>query len=507
MPWWSSLGSILIPILALLVGAIVWYAIYTISQKKKANQLQEKLDKADETAAGIVKRAEERYRKAESLSKDMIDKAHLEAEKRRQKIDQLENRLTQKEEKIDQKLDLLEKQKEVLAKKDVAVNELMDQQKSVLATIAGLSPEEAREKLFARVEEESKQDIAAFLQKFHAIKLEEAEKEWAEIIAKVLPRISMNSVSEFTVSMVELPSEDMKGKLIGREWRNVSYFEKITGVELLIDDTPLIVKLSSYDNEKRFIAVEMLKRLLKDWRINPVYIEKTYHDVEKEFETLLLDKGKEALAILNIPMMKPDVVRMIWQYYFRYSYGQNLWIHSIEVAKIAEAIAAELGLDTMLAKKAGLLHDIGKIATENGQSHAKVWWDILRKYGFDEVVVNAAEGHHYDVQLGSPIGWIVTASDAISASRPWARFNTKEVFVERMSELEKLISSVDGVDKVHIMQAGREIMIFVNPSSVDDLGVATLLKTVGWKVEEQLDYPGIIRVVGIRETKVVDYLK
>ena len=507
MPWESSIGGILLPIITLIVGALIWYVIYNIAQKQKAAALQEKLDKADETVAWILKRAEERYRKAETLSKDMIDKAHLEAEKTRQKIDQLENRLAQKEEKIDQKLEVLESQKEALAKKDMAVTDLLEQQKAVLATIAWLSSEEAKERLFSRVQDESKEEIAAFIQKFHTIKLEEAEKESAEIIAKVLPRISMNSVSEFTVSMVELPSEDMKGKLIGREGRNVSYFEKITGVELLIDDTPLIVKLSSYDNEKRFIAVETLKNLLKDGRINPVYIEKTYNDTEKQLETLLMDKGKEALAILNIPMMKPDIVRMIGQYFFRYSYGQNLWIHSIEVAKIAEAIAAELGLDTLIAKKAGLLHDIGKIATENGQSHAKVWWDILRKYGFDDTIINAAEGHHYDVQMMSPIWWIVTAADAISASRPWARFNTKEVFVERMAELEKLISSVNGVDKVHIMQAGREIMIFVNPSAIDDLGVATLLKEVGVKVEEQLDYPGIIRVVGIRETKVVDYLR
>lgn len=502
-PW----TPILLVIVAFFIWAVLSFVIYYLSIKNKAKTLQEKLDKADESAASIIKRAEERYRKAESLSKDMLDKAHIEAEKTRQKTDQLENRLTQKEEKIDQKLEVLEKQKEVLAKKDAAINTLMEEQKNILATIAGLTPEEAREKLFSRVEEESKQDLAIFLQKFETIKAEEAEKEWAAIIAKVLPRISMDSVSEFTVSLVDLPTEEMKWKLIGREGRNVSYFEKLTGVELLIDDTPLIVKLSSYDNEKRYIAVETLKRLLKDWRINPVYIEKTYNDVASNFDNLLLEKGKEALNILNIPMMKPDVVRMIGQYYFRYSYGQNLWIHSIEVAKIAEAIAAELGLDTLTAKKAWLLHDIGKIATENGQSHAKVWWDLLRKYGFDQNIINAAEGHHYDVQIISPIGWIITAADAMSAGRPGARFNTKEIFVERMTELEKLISSIEWVDKVHIMQAGREIMIFVNPTQIDDLGVSTLLKEVWGKVEEQLDYPGIIRVVGIRETKIVDYLK
>ncbi len=503
----SLLYQSLLPVVACVLGGLLWYFFHGQIWGKKNKELQEKLDKADETASGIVKRAEERYRKAELLSKDMIDKSHQESEKRMQKVDQLESRLTQKEERIDQKLDLLEKQKDQLAKKDSELDEVIEEQKTKLSHVAGLTPEEAREALFARVEADSAQDMTTFLQKFHTLKQENADKDAAEILAKVLPRISMNSVSEFTVSLVELPSEDMKWKLIGREWRNVAYFEKITGVELLIDDTPLIVKLSSYDNEKRFIGVEMLKRLLKDWRINPVYIEKTYHDVVQQLDTLLMDKGKEALAMLNIPMMKPDIVRMIGQFHFRYSYGQNLWIHSIEVAKIAEAIAAEMGIDAMHAKKAWLLHDIGKIATENGQSHTKVGADILRKYGFDEVIVNTAEAHHYDVPLTSSIGWIVTAADAISAGRPGARFNSKEVFVERMSELEKLISWVEWVDKVHIMQAGREIMIFVNPTKIDDAGVHVLLKTIGVRVEDQLDYPGIIRVVGIRETKVVDYLR
>jgi ribonucrease Y len=503
----SLLYQTLLPIVALILGGALWYFFYGQIWKKKNTELQYKLDKAEETASWIIKKAEERYRKAETLSKDMIDKAHLESERRMQKVDQLESRLTQKEERIDQKLETLEQQKESLQKKDVELNSIIEEQKTKLSQVAWLSQDQARETLFSRIETEEQADLAIFHQKFTTIKQEEADKEAAEILAKVLPRISMNSVSEFTVSLVELPSEDMKWKLIGREWRNVAYFEKITGVELLIDDTPLIVKLSSYDNEKRFVAVEMLKRLLKDWRINPVYIEKTYHDVAQQLDTLLMDKGKEALAMLNIPMLKPDIVRMIGQFHFRYSYGQNLWIHSIEVAKIAEAVAAEIGLDTMMAKKAWLLHDIGKIATENGQSHTKVWADILRKYGFDEVIINTAESHHYDVPITSSIWWVVTAADAISAWRPGARFNSKEVFVERMSELEKLIGGVDGVDKVHIMQAGREIMIFVNPHKIDDLWVAVLLKAIAVKVEDQLDYPWIIRVVWIRETKVVDYLR
>ena len=493
--------------MALVLGGIMGYFLYSLIWKRKSNELQEKIDKADNTAADIVKRAEERYRKAENISKDLMENAQREFDKRMQKADQIEERLHQKEEKMEQKMESLEGEKQKFIQKQQDLEVQISQEKEVLSQIARLTPEEAKDKLFSLVEQQYSQEISSFIEKFKLLKQEEAEKEATHILTKILPRVAVNAVTEFTVSLVELPSEDTKGKLIGREGRNVSYFEKITGVEVIIDDTPLVVRLSSYDNEKRFLATETLKRLVKDGRINPVYIEKIYNEVAASFDNLLTEKGKEALLMLNIPMMKPDIVKMIGQFHFRYSYGQNLWIHSIEVAKIAEAIALEMGLDAMTAKKAGLLHDIGKIAAINGQSHTQVGADILRKYGFDDTIVNTAQAHHFDVPLTTAIGWVVTAADAISAGRPGVRFNAKEVFVEKMSELEKLISSVQGVDKVHIMQAGREIMIFVNPNLVDDLGVQKLIKDIGTKVEDQLDYPGIIRVVAIRETKVVDYLR
>ncbi len=492
---------------ALVLGGIIGYALYSLVWKRKKQELQAKLDKADDTAADIIKRAEERYRKAENISKELIENAQREFDKRMQKADQIEERFRQKEEKMEQRMETLETEKQKLIEKQQKLDELVAQEKEVLSQIARLSPEEAKEKLFELVEQQYSHEISTFVEKFKALKQEEADKEATAILTKVMPRVAVNAVSEFTVSLVEIPSEDTKGKLIWREGRNVSYFEKITGVEVIIDDTPLIVRLSSYDNEKRFLATETLKRLIKDGRINPVYIEKVYNEVAGSFDQLLMDKGKEALMMLNIPMMKPDVVKMIGQFQFRYSYGQNLWIHSIEVAKTAEAIALEMGLDGMMAKKAGLLHDIGKIATANGQSHTQVGGDILKKYWFDEIIVNTAQAHHFDVPLTSAIGRVVTAADAISAGRPGARFNAKEVFIEKMSELEKLISSVSGVDKVHIMQAGREIMVFVDPAEIDDIGVQKLIKDIGSKVEDQLDYPGIIRVVAIRETKVVDYLR
>lgn len=493
--------------IALVLWCLLGYVLYSMIRRGKTRELQQKLDKADTTAADIIRRAEERYRKAENVSKELIENAQREFDKRMQKVDQMEDRIHQKEEKMEQRMEALDTEKQKLIDKQQQLDTFISQEKDVLSQIAQLTPEQAKEKLFALVEQQYSGEISSFIEKFKSLKKEEADKEAIGILTKVMPRVAVNAVSEFTVSLVEIPSEDTKGKLIGREGRNVSYFEKITGVEVLIDDTPLVVRLSSYDNEKRFLATETLKRLVKDGRINPVYIEKIYNEVAGSFDQLLMDKGKDALMMLNIPMMKPDVVRMIGQFWFRYSYGQNLWIHSIEVAKTAEAIALEMGLDAMMAKKAWLLHDIGKIATLNGQSHTQVGADILRKFWFDEIIVNTAQAHHFDVPLTSAIGWVVTAADAISAWRPGARFNAKEVFVEKMSDLEKLISSVEWVDKVHIMQAWREIMIFVNPSLIDDLGVQKLIKDIGIKVEDQLDYPGIIRVVAIRETKVVDYLR
>lgn len=278
-------------------------------------------------------------------------------------------------------------------------------------------------------------------------------------------------------------------------------------MEVTIDDTPLTIKLSSFDPEKRFIAAETMKVLVKDGKINPVYIEKVFEQMTKDTEETFMKKGKETLAKLNLAMMKPEIVEYIGRFHIRYSYGQNLLLHSIEVARLAEMLANELGLDAELAKKAGLLHDIGKIDAGNGEAHTKVGAEILRKHKMHEVIINTAEGHHFDVELKYPEAWVATAADIISASRPGARFDTKELFIERMSNLENLINSVEGVQKAYIMQAGREIMTFFNPDNVSDIQMEQLTRSIGEKIEEQLDYPGSIRIVGIRENRMVHYLR
>ncbi len=504
---------------------LLWFGIqYLITQGKSSSYLKLKseveskitnadteVEKRKSEAQHLISKAQseasEIARSAQSQADKIKEYAQVESDKIMSKVDQMQLKLEDKERKIDEKYEQLDTHKERLSKKEEEIDQALETQQSKLEEIAKLTVWQAKEQIIALTEKQCSSEITQIVDKYKNIVWQEVDKEAINLISKVIPRIATNNVAEFTVTNVDIPTEDTKGKLIGREGRNVSYFEKCTGVELIIDDTPLLVRLSCYDHEKRRVAKEVLKAMIKDGRINPVYIQKVYDEVVADMEWLLQEKGKEALAELNMPLQHPDITKMIWQFYLRYSYGQNLWIHSVEVAKMCEIMANEMWLDGQLAKKAWLLHDIGKVVANQWESHTAIGADVLRKYGYDEVTVNTAEWHHHDIPMISPIGWIVAACDAISASRPWARFNNKQFFIDKMWELEKLISSVDGVDKVHIMQAWREIMIFVNPIMIDDLGVSKLVKEVAVKVESQLDYPGMIRVVAVRETKVIDYLR
>ena len=497
-------GAIVSAAISLAIGGAAGFYGYKKSLTEKQLRYKKKMERVKEIEEAML---DEAKKKAEVILEQAEVKAQKIEDQRLAKMEEIQNRLLLREEKMDQKLEKLEEEKMKIVEKQREADQLIDQQKMKLSEIAGIKPEEAKQQIMERIEAEHQEELIRYIEKFKTIKAEEASKEAAIIISQALPKVAADTVSEFTSKMIDLPSEEFKGKLIGREGRNISLFEKLTGVELLIDDTPLSVRISSFDCEKRFVAAKTLELLIKDGRINPFYIEKVFNQVTADLQTTLMEKGKEALTVLNIPMMKPEVVRSIGQFFLRYSYGQNLWIHSLEVAKTSEMIAIELGLDPALAKKAGLLHDVGKVLAGAGESHTKVWADMLRKWWMDPVIVNAAESHHYDVEMTHPISWIVAAADAMSASRPGARFDTKEFFIEKMGELEKLIREVEGVEKVHIMQAGREIMVFVNPKMISDLQVEGLLQTVGKKIEEQLDYPGIIRLTALRETKLIQYLR
>lgn len=497
-------GAIVSAAISLAIGGAAGFYGYKKSLTEKQLRYKKKMERVKEIEEEML---DEAKKKAEVILEQAEVKAQKIEDQRLAKMEEIQNRLLLREEKMDQKLEKLEEEKMKIVEKQREADQLIDQQKMKLSEIAGIKPEEAKQQIMERIEAEHQEELIRYIEKFKTIKAEEASKEAAIIVSQALPKVAADTVSEFTSKMIDLPSEEFKGKLIGREGRNISLFEKLTGVELLIDDTPLSVRISSFDCEKRFVAAKTLELLIKDGRINPFYIEKVFNQVTADLQTTLMEKGKEALTVLNIPMMKPEVVRAVGQFFLRYSYGQNLWIHSLEVAKTSEMIAIELGLDPALAKKAGLLHDVGKVLAGAGESHTKVWADMLRKWWMDPVIVNAAESHHYDVEMTHPISWIVAAADAMSASRPGARFDTKEFFIEKMGELEKLIREVEGVEKVHIMQAGREIMVFVNPKMISDLQVEGLLQTVGKKIEEQLDYPGIIRLTALRETKLIQYLR
>lgn len=487
---------------------ILWEANLKLKEANNELRLAESKSKSrDEKMASIDTQASQIINNAEHKAKEIQLYAQKESEKLMSKLDQMQAKLEEKEKRVDSKYEQLDAEKEKLETKGLELEKLVEQATLKLAEVAWLSKEQARDELLKALEKEYSNDLVNSITKFKWLYEQDIEKEAINMLSKVIPRVATTNTSEFTITTVDIPSEDIKGKVIGREGRNVVFFEKITGVELIIDDTPLIIRLSSYDHEKRWVATEVLKRMIKDGRINPVYIEKTYNELVANFENLLLEKGKEALNILGMAPQHADITKLVGQFNLRYSYGQNLWIHSVEVAKMSEMLANEMWLDGALAKKAWLFHDIGKVIAEQWESHTVVGGEVLRKYGYDEVTINTAEGHHHDIPMISPIGWIVAAADAISASRPGARFNSKNFFIEKMNAMEKLISEYNGVDKVHIMQAWREIMIFVNPNTHDDLETEKLLKEIGTKVEEGQDFPGMIRVVGIRERKIVSYLR
>lgn len=470
------------------------------SAREKAKQADDFLQSARKQAVDVIKSAEWEAWNIKKFAQE-------ETEKMMTKLDHMQIKIEEKDKKLEEKLEWLENMKSNLQQEQEKIHLIRQEQIDKLSQIAWLNRDEAKTQLFDNIEREYSDQVTNVLTKYKWLLEQDIENECINLISKSLPRIASNSVSEFTVTTVDIPSEDIKWRLIGREGRNVAIFERTTGVELLIDDTPGIVRLSSYDHEKRFIAVELIRRLIKDGRISPIYIQKLYEEVAWDFEQLMIEKWKEALNYLWLPPQHPEITQIIWMFTLRYSYGQNLYEHSLEVAKLSEIMANEMWLDAELAKKAWLLHDIWKIVAQQWESHTQLWAQLLKKYWYDEVTVNTALAHHHDVPLTSAIWWIVTAADAMSATRPWARFNSKEFFIKKMSKLEELISWVAWVEKTYIMQAWREIMVFVNPTIIDDLWLQKLVKTIATTVEAELDYPWMIRVVATRETKVVDYLR
>jgi ribonuclease Y len=503
-------------IIALLLGLLLGY----ILRKYLA---EARIASAEEAAKRILeeseKEAEARKREVILEAKEEIHLMRNEAERenreRRNEVQRLERRYLQKEETLERKLESLEKKEENLAKNEQELGdkrnhleELLKKQTVELERISGLSTEEARTLILENVRDDVKRDAALIIREEESRAKEEADKRAREIVAMAIQKGAAEIVAETTVSVVPLPNDEMKGRIIGREGRNIRTLETLTGVDLIIDYTPEAVILSSFDPIRREVARIALEKLIADGRIHPARIEEMVEKAQKEMEQIIREEGEQTAFEVGVPNLHPELIKYLGRLKFRTSYGQNVLRHSIEVAYLTGTMAAELGANVELAKRAGLLHDIGKsIDHEVEGPHVDIGADLARKYRENPEVVHCIMAHHGDVEPETVEAVLVQAADAISAARPGARRETLEAYLKRLEKLEAIAESFEGVDKSFAIQAGREVRIMVKPDVVDDLQASHLSREIGKKIEDGLDYPGQIKVIVIRETRHVEYAK
>ena len=522
------MNPMLIQVISVVVAVVVTALIAApiagkLAVARKNREDQEKVGTAEEKASGIIdeaiKTAETKKREALLEAKEENLKLKNERDKeykeRRSELQKYERRVLSKEETVDRKADTLErregelsaKEKE-LQKKEKQVNELQEQRVQELEKVSGMTSEEAKEFLLKSVEEEAKVDAAKIYKQYETKAKEDADKKAQEYVVTAIQKCAVDHVSESTISVVELPGDEMKGRIIGREGRNIRALEQATGVDLIIDDTPEAVVLSSFDPIRREVARIALEKLIVDGRIHPARIEETVEKARKEVENRIREEGENALQEVGVHGVHPELVRLLGRMTFRTSYGQNALKHSIEVSQLSGLLAGEIGLDVRMAKRAGLLHDIGKsIDHEVEGSHIQIGADLCRKYKEPAVVINAVESHHGDVEPQSLIACVVQAADAISAARPGARRETLETYTNRLKDLENIANSFQGVEKSFAIQAGREVRVMVVPEQVSDADMVLLARDISKKIEDELQYPGQIKVNVIRESRVTDYAK
>lgn len=515
------MGSVIIAVvITLLVTAVVVYFVTTAYYKKVT---EAKIGNADEKAREIideaVKTAETKKREAmleakeESIRvKNDLDK---EVKERRAEIGRSERRIVQKEENLDKKLEAIEKREAGFAVKEEEINrqkaqvaKLNEERVKELERISGLTSEQAKDYLLKTVEEDVKIDTAKLIKEMEHKAKEEADKKAKEYVVTAIQKCAADHVAETTISVVQLPNDEMKGRIIGREGRNIRTLETLTGVDLIIDDTPEAVILSGFDPIRREVARIALEKLIVDGRIHPARIEEMVEKAQKEVETMIREEGEAATLEVGVHGIHPELVRLLGRMKFRTSYGQNALKHSIEVAQLSGLLAAEIGVDVRTAKRAGLLHDIGKSVDHDMEgSHIQIGVDLCRKYKESPIIINAVEAHHGDVEPESLIACIIQAADTISAARPGARRETLETYSNRLKQLEDISNGFKGVEKSFAIQAGREIRIMVVPEQISDADMVLLARDISKQIEAELEYPGQIKVNVIRESRVTDYAK
>ena len=508
--------SILLALVCSVVTAFVTVYVRKTTIEKKVGNAEEKAREIIDDALKVAERSKREAlleAKEESLkTKNELDK---ETKERRAELQRYERRVLSKEEALDKKSEALERREasyaakeEKLAKKAAEVDQLHSKRVQELERISGLTSEQAKDYLLKTVEDEVKHETAVLVKELESRAKEEADKKAKEYVVTAIQKCAADHVAETTISVVQLPNDEMKGRIIGREGRNIRTLETMTGVDLIIDDTPEAVILSGFDPIRREVARIALEKLIVDGRIHPARIEEMVEKAQKEVEVLIREEGESAALEVGVHGIHPELIRLLGRMKFRTSYGQNALKHSIEVAHLAGLLAGEIGVDVRMAKRAGLLHDIGKsIDHEVEGSHIQIGADLCKKYKESAIVINAVESHHGDTEPTSLISCLVQAADTISAARPGARRETLETYTNRLKQLENIANGFKGVDKSFAIQAGREIRIMVVPEQVDDAAMVLLARDISKQVEAELEYPGQIKVNVIRESRVTDYAK